>query len=455
MKTIYFLLAFLLLSFTKTYGQDEWTTTNLSDFRYQMGSTTLGTKVYFGGGAIGAGTSNLVDIYDTKSQLWTSDYFDIDRSFPAAISCGSKVLFAGGINSSGATTTTVDIFDTVTQQWSSAQLVQARFSIGAVSKGNRVLFAGGGDISMEKEYAVVDIYNTETNIWTIGLLSEARAGMGTTVIGELAIFAGGFKFSTGTVTDKIDIYNFSTGTWSTATLSEPRFFIGAVTVGNKALFAGGADENGVPSKRVDIYDLTTDTWSIDSLSVARAFYENENAASVCGKAYFVGGMTVETENYTFTGDYNVIDIYDEMSGNWSTQSLPYNLFEHSVVSEGNHLLIAGGGTLTGEYIQLHAQVNILTCTSVGIEEVAIPLVAVTLYPNPASDHITFNLANIASAKAELFIYNSCGVLLQQIPVSHFTQLQFPVDEIGSDGMYFYTVRTSDQQFFAGKFTIQR
>lgn len=455
MKTIYFLLALLLLSFTRTYGQDEWTTTNLSDFRYQMGSTTLGTKVYFGGGAIGIGTSNLVDIYDIKTQQWASEYFDLDRSYPAAISCGSKVFFAGGITSSGATTTNVDIFDTVTQQWSSAQLVQARFSIGAVSKGNKVLFAGGGDISTKKEFAIVDIYNTETNLWTIGLLSEARAGMGTTVIGELAIFAGGFKFTTGTVTDKIDIYNFSTGTWSTAALSEPRFFIGAVTVGNKALFAGGADENGVPSKRVDIYDLTTDTWSIDSLSVARAFYENENAASVCGKAYFVGGMTVETETYTFTGDFDIIDIYDEVSGNWSTQSLPYNLFDHSVVSEGNHLLIAGGGTLAGEYIQLHSEVNILNCTSVGIEEVAIPLVEVDLYPNPASDLITFDFVNVASAKAELFIYNNCGVLLQQIPVSHSTQLRIPVDDIGSGEMYFYTMRTDDQQFLAGKFIIQR
>ncbi|MBP9882912.1 MAG: T9SS type A sorting domain-containing protein [Chitinophagales bacterium] len=455
MKTNSLILAFFLLSFTYAFGQDEWTTTNLSAYRYQMGSTALGNKVYFGGGSIVTGVSSLVDIYDINSQQWTSDHFDIARSFPVAVSCGSKVFFAGGILSSGATTSSVQIFDTLTQLWSSAQLSQARFSMAAVSKGNMVVFAGGGDLSMEKEYAVVDIYNTETDQWTTATLSEARGAMGSTVIGELAFFAGGFNFTTGTVTDKIDIYNFSTGTWSTAMLSEPRFFIGAVTVGNKALFAGGSDANGVPSRRVDIYDITTNTWSIDSLSVARGFLEDENTASVCGRAYFVGGMTIETENYTFTGDYNAIDIYDEVSGNWSTGSLPYNLFDHSVASAGNHLLIAGGGTLSGEYIQLHAQVNILTCTTVSIEEVPNQLTAVNLYPNPATGFITFDLAKVAATKAELFIYNTSGVLRIQLPVTHSAQLQISVDDIGSDGMYFYTVRTDDQQFFAGKFIIQR
>lgn len=78
-----------------------------------------------------------------------------------------------------------------------------------------------------------------------------------------------------------------------------------------------------------------------------------------------------------------------------------------------------------------------------------------LFPNPASDVITFDLGNIAALPIQIFIYKATGVLLQQFSVSQAVYLQIPVEDIGNDGMYFYTVRTSGQQFFAGKFIIQR
>jgi hypothetical protein len=78
-----------------------------------------------------------------------------------------------------------------------------------------------------------------------------------------------------------------------------------------------------------------------------------------------------------------------------------------------------------------------------------------VYPNPAGEFIIFDLNSFATSQVEIFIYNTSGVLLKQITASHSTHLQIPVDDIGSDGMYFYTVRTSDKQFFAGKFIIQR
>ncbi len=84
--------------------------------------------------------------------------------------------------------------------------------------------------------------------------------------------------------------------------------------------------------KYQIYDAVTGEWSIDSLSVARAFWDHENAASVCGKAYFIGGWSTETETYQITGDFNVIDIYDEANGAWSVEYLPYNLFFHSTVA---------------------------------------------------------------------------------------------------------------------------
>jgi hypothetical protein len=78
-----------------------------------------------------------------------------------------------------------------------------------------------------------------------------------------------------------------------------------------------------------------------------------------------------------------------------------------------------------------------------------------VFPNPANEFIYFDFSNALPGKADIFIYSTTGILLQKICISHSTELQIPVDDIGSDGMYFYTVRTSEQQFFAGKFIIQR
>lgn len=78
-----------------------------------------------------------------------------------------------------------------------------------------------------------------------------------------------------------------------------------------------------------------------------------------------------------------------------------------------------------------------------------------VFPNPAGQIITFDFGNGVMPDAEISIYNITGVLLKRFDISNTRQLQIPVNDIGSDGMYFFKVRTSDQQFFAGKFIIQR
>jgi hypothetical protein len=77
------------------------------------------------------------------------------------------------------------------------------------------------------------------------------------------------------------------------------------------------------------------------------------------------------------------------------------------------------------------------------------------FPNPANDYIAFDLSNFTTSDCEITIYNSTGQLLKDFSSHHSTQLKIPVDEIGSDGMYFYTVRANSEKLFAGKFLIQR
>lgn len=422
MKKIIVLTGFFLVFVGSIFSQGEWTYDNLTTFKQSIGSTHLGPYAFFAGGFTSGGYTSEVEIYNTQSKDWIYNQFSLAREFTAGASGGSKVFFAGGADESGAIAI-VDIYDTLSGQWDVAELSEARVFLSAVSKGNEVLFAGGGDLSQGTESDVVDIYNTDSEEWSTSFLSEARGNMGSAVVGDFAFFAGGFYLSSGLPSSRVDIYNFSTGAWTTAELSQPRYFLAAVTVGQKILFAGGMGADDLPSKRVDIYDAVTGEWSIDSLSVARAFWDHENAASVCGKAYFIGGWSTETETYQITGDFNVIDIYDEASGAWSVEYLPYNLFFHSTVAVDDKLIIAGGGTIAGQFIQLRDVVRIYTCTTVATREVDFQAY-VDVYPNPTSGtlHLAFQ-DNIQEVKvcitdiAGKLIYATSGLNAKAIEIN--------------------------------------
>ncbi|MBK9103176.1 MAG: T9SS type A sorting domain-containing protein [Saprospiraceae bacterium] len=394
MKNINALIVFFLLAIFSAFGQDGWTTVDLTTWKMGIGSAQVGSKVFFGGGLTSEGVTDMVEIYDINTKDWIYGNLAVARNFPAAVSNGNLIFFAGGMDNFSSAFNTVDMFDMSTHEWSLAQLSQAGFNLSAVSKGNKVLFAGGGDLSLGTESDVVDIYNSDTREWTTAFLSEARAAMGSAVVGDIALFAGGLLFSTKAASEKVDIYNFSTGSWSMARLSIPRFGIAATTIGDKVFFAGGEYADGTLSNRVDIYDNVSKTWSIDSISVARV---SAGAATVCNKAYFIGGMKVSPATYQIIGDFDVIDVYDDATGEWSVEHLPYNLFGHSTISAGNQIFIAGGGTIIGDMIQLRDVIRIFTCTTVATEDLG-SQANLMAYPNPTSGslYLTFqdNVENV-------------------------------------------------------------
>ncbi len=98
----------------------------------------MGSKALFGGGTNGF-DSNIIDIYDSASGLWSIATLSQARSGLAAASVGSKVLFAGGINIT-ATSNVVDIYDDRTGLWSTTTLSQARSYLAAAVVGSKVTY---------------------------------------------------------------------------------------------------------------------------------------------------------------------------------------------------------------------------------------------------------------------------------------------------------------------------
>lgn len=445
MKAI-FTLTVLALIFSITSAYAQWTSTNLSEAKAQMGSAAHGSKVYFSGGYASTGFSDVVEIYSPSTNSWETNSLSQARSFSTAVPVGNKVLFAGGIDYvSLEEYDVVDIFDTLTQTWEVANLSKPGFYVQAVSYQNTALFAGFYDVvtfsPLNMSFSnVVNIYNATTGTWSVDTLSQARGNMSATVVGDLALFAGG-QTSTTTMSKRVDIYHFTTGTWSTASLSIARGFSAAVTVGNKAIFAGGTTSLNMQSNAVDIFDYETGEWSTATLSAPRSF--TTKGAAACGKAFFAGGGKLNLPTFSFNAGSNVIDIYDAESGTWSTDTLSRFIVNHSVVATQNQILIAGGVQFLPTGASASDLVEIYTCESTGVsQEPDLSSADITLFPNPAGNFLQLVSEGYELGAFRVEIFDMNGRLVKNGFLQNSAD-GIPIDNLNNGG-YILKAMNEDQ-----------
>ncbi len=443
MKKHLFFTVISLFMLVSAPAQGNWSTLHLSQKRIQMGSAASGSKVYFAGGIIGEFITPKVEIYDISSGVWTTAQLSAARSYPAGVAVGNKVLFAGGyaLNVSAV----VDIFDTLSQNWTTATLSKPRFSIAAVSYGTKALFAGGVKTGINpKVFSTVDIYDADSGTWSLDSLSEARAAMGFGILGSKAFFAGGYKLNSQ-VTDRVDIYDFTTEQWSTAQLSQARAVLQAAVSGNKILFAGGQLATGTPSDRVDIFDATTGLWTTAALSPPRGLLE-QGGVSACGKAFFVGGCYL---NYQTDQEYNpfdVVDIYDAATNEWSVEHLSGVVLNNAVVANGNRVFSAGGTSNLMDPAQDKSTVEVYTCATSSINGDWLENSLWTAFPNPATDVIFIQTTGEnTSSNARLRLIDAMGkVVFEKTGVSNFETVRTAGF---APGVYFLEMTDGGQKIF--------
>jgi len=414
MKTKGLLFVLLICTAMLSYGQ--WYTTYMSDYRATLGSAALESKIYIAGGHNATSSVTLVEIYDVVNEVWDDPInLSVARDLPSCVASGSRVFFAGGIDffNNMESFREVDIWNTLTEEWTVEYLAVPRFDLGAITYGNKVLFAGGADMALNVCYNIVDVYDTETGLWSTDTISMARSAMGAAVVGDLAIFAGGYDFNS--VTDRVDIYNFSTNTWSTDTLSEARGWCAALTIGNEVIIAGGMKGDNTPSDRVDIYNASTGIWTTSTpLSAPRAVAQRFSA-TVCDKAYFVGGGIYDYNIQLWTSTSDVIDIYDGV--NWSVDSLSEGLTNHTVAGAGNHLVVAGGNIFQPPVWYVVSYVDIYVdflCPNVIIHSQPEEEMFLKIYPNPLSSFATIEFELFKPGMVEFSIVTQAGQVIERI-----------------------------------------
>ena len=136
----------------------------------------------------------------TDTNTWMTDALSQNRDRLAASSVGTKAFSTGGYYlkfSPGLIemfyTDVVDIYDSNTNKWTTAKLSEARMSLAATSIDTKIFFAGGNRSGISGNISnMVDIFDNSTNSWTESTLSQTKEGLAATSIGNKAFFAGGF-----------------------------------------------------------------------------------------------------------------------------------------------------------------------------------------------------------------------------------------------------------------------
>jgi hypothetical protein len=156
------------------------------------------------------------------------------------------------------------------------------------------------------------------------------------VVGKKVIFTSDFS-------NIETIYDAATRSFTETAFAQPQNFPISLTIGNKAILAGGSISimPGVPpstSDVVNIYDNDTGQWSTARLSTRRG---GMSAAAVGDFAVFAGGR----RNPLFgpvTDRSSDIDVYDTRSGQWSAMAAPRQHNSFRMFSVGNQLFLTGG-----------------------------------------------------------------------------------------------------------------
>lgn len=264
-----------------------WDTAHLSQGRANMAAVSCGTKVFFAGGNIGGELFDIVDIYDASTDKWTIEHLSEPRTELAAAAVGNKVLFAGGLSDGlWDQSNRVDIYDIDTKTWSKSTLTNGKYGLSAVTVGSKVYFAGGLNwFSTTPNYNDIDIYNNVNQSWSRASFAEISGGVSGVAVGDYIFWGGIGKQNIG----KVEIWGAGNGSPIINCLSYPRLFPTAVVKNDDVVFftPGIWYTNDVLDNRFDIYNIKTGKWSVGLLNQSMA---SAAIISVKNTIYVAGGL---------------------------------------------------------------------------------------------------------------------------------------------------------------------
>ena len=197
------------LNSTEVFDTSTNTWTNLGDRsnlnipRFDMGVATIGTKIYaISGKDASYNFLNTTEVFDTTTNIWTSlgaiSNINTARFNMGTTTIGSKIYVFGGQDVKFTNINTTEVLDTTTNIWTSlgptSNLNTARSGLGAGKIGTKIYAFGGQDVNFSY-INTTEVFDTTTNIWTslgpTSNLNTTRYEMGAATLGtNIYVFGG-------------------------------------------------------------------------------------------------------------------------------------------------------------------------------------------------------------------------------------------------------------------------
>ncbi|WP_027399223.1 Kelch repeat-containing protein [Anaerovorax odorimutans] len=245
-------------------------------------------QIYMIGGYTNAGASQEMDIYNVKTRTWKSAKPIPIKQTMLSCTMNDEKIYAFGYDNKDI----MQIYDTKSNTWTTNSAITDGTPVQVASVGNKIYLINNDFHTKTSD--TMNIYNTETGIWTKGKsIPTQKYGAGIVAVGSRIYVIGGQVQSN--IVNTVDIYDTVTDTWSSgAPMPSPRCQHSLAATDTKIYAMAGSSSNGSFLDLVNTYDVSTDSWT----SCAQLLEKRTNAIStiVNGKLYLMGGNKRESDN---------------------------------------------------------------------------------------------------------------------------------------------------------------
>ena len=259
--------------------------------RVNLKAVELNGKIYLlGGESLEKGVTNLIDVYDPKSNSWmlVNPMKEKKTNFAASVYQG-KIYVIGGYREDGRFfMNTVEIYTPENNTWSKGKPLPSRRGwMESTVANDKIYVIGGRTVDFHNTNAV-EIYDPIQDEWSLGpTMKESLYNFGIASFEDKIYIFGGVDES-GKILDTLYILNTRINSWSKGThLPTPRENCQALLVGEKIYLIGGYNDDVGHLASVDVYDIVGDSW--DSAPVMNNPRWGFGAAPVGGTIFVFGG----------------------------------------------------------------------------------------------------------------------------------------------------------------------
>lgn len=230
-------------------------------------------------------------------------------------------------------------------QWNTITLSESKFYTQAIASNGKAFFVGGakpGFIPTNQ----IDIYDFATKQASQRSMQFSRVLFGLVASDSLLFIAGGLNPQTNFYYKQVEIYDVKNDVWKPVqNLSVARASVSAVKIGQELWFGGGYIQTSATAFTfydvIDVYNLQSNQWSTRKLSAPRVC----SAAVLGNRVVFAGGQGIQ-------GATDLTDIFNSATQQWTTAQLSVPRFNAAIATAEPYVIVAGGSTFVKDALDV-------------------------------------------------------------------------------------------------------